>query len=340
MSKIILAAAAFALVLGVVGYTIFKIQPSGSKPSLSGNAPLAGGADAPAANDAAGASSTKPVEPGTDADGVSSGSTATPDASSTSAAGTTTGSSASAGGSAAAGSNSGSAADSDQAPASDDSSKPDSNGGQVSSAESGQTVKLPATYVVRKGDTLSSISMRFYHSKAYVDLIAQQNHMAFINDMSVGDTLKIPALPAGGSVPDKRQDEPDYSKVTLPAAYMVQPGDTLFHISQLFYRSGDYADLLAKQNKLDKTKGLKAGSSLVIPALPDSKPEGGQNGGAGEQTAVQTHTVQKGETLYSISRQYYGSDKYANTIAEYNHLADGDAVKAGDVLKIPPVPAS
>jgi LysM repeat protein len=85
-----------------------------------------------------------------------------------------------------------------------------------------------------------------------------------------------------------------------------------------------------------KNVGLKAGTNLLIPSLKNYKPDG-------EKGAVKTlpdyetsvHTVKSGETLYSISKIYYGSDKNVKFIASYNHIVNIDDVKAGTVLKIP-----
>lgn len=212
--------------------------------------------------------------------------------------------------------------------------KKENNGGNASEPSS-QAAKLPTTYVVREGDTLSTISMKFYHSKLHVALLAEQNHIVFINDMKVGDTIKIPALASdSGSVPEKQQDI-DYARITLPATYMVRAGDTLYSIAMQFYHSKDYVELIAEHNKLETIEDLKAGSSLIIPAIPVTNQAGVDN--RKDLTATE-HTVQQGETLSSIARKYYGSSKYAMTIAEYNHLADNDDVKSGDVLKIPPFP--
>lgn len=218
------------------------------------------------------------------------------------------------------------------------------------------TVKLPTTYVVQKGDTLSIISEKFYQTKEYFSLIAEHNNILFINDMKVGDTLKIPALPAANSGKSNTSAaKPDYSKVTLPATYLIQAGDTLSSISLQFYKSKKYVDLLAKENGLDANSGLKAGSHLTIPALDStgsSSSLGSAQTAAGEASGTGTaaassdndnsdgyettdHTVTKGETLYSISRAYYGSNEYASFLADYNHVVDMDNVKIGTVLKIP-----
>ncbi|REE89021.1 LysM domain-containing protein [Paenibacillus taihuensis] len=184
------------------------------------------------------------------------------------------------------------------------------------SSASSSSSEYPKKYVVQKGDTLSKIALKFYQSKQQVNLIAEANDIVFINDMVEGDTITIPAPSKNASSSTGKQRSLDYSKVTLPAMYLVQSGDTLYHIAKQFYRTDDYVGLIAKQNDLDVDAGLKAGTSLMIPALPK-------------------HTVQAGETLTSIARIYYGSSKYVGALASYNQLDNNDIVKIGDELTMP-----
>lgn len=200
--------------------------------------------------------------------------------------------------------------------------------GNKSTEAPSKTVKLPTTYVVQKGDTLRLISEKFYQSKEHYALVAAYNHIVFINDMKAGDTLKIPVLSStASSIDGSQQGTKDYSKINLPATYLIQSGDTLSGISRMFYKSADYVDYIAKENKLDKNVGLKAGSNLLIPSLKNYKID--------EENGTRVHTVKNGETLYSISKIYYGSDKNVKFIASYNHIVNIDDVKAGTVLKIP-----
>ena len=113
--------------------------------------------------------------------------------------------------------------------------------------------------------------MKFYHSKQYVSFLAERNKIVFVNDMKVGDTIKIPALTAGAGSGSGKPDTADYSAVKLPATYLVRPGDTLYRISVQFYQSGAYVGFLAKHNNLDEKAGLKAGVSLDIPVKPSGK---------------------------------------------------------------------
>ncbi|AZN41256.1 muramidase family protein [Paenibacillus albus] len=181
---------------------------------------------------------------------------------------------------------------------------------------SGSSSAYPKKYVIQKGDTLSKIAMKFYHSKQQVNLIAEANDILFINDMVEGETITIPSPTGAAGASSGKQRDLDYSKVTLPATYLVQSGDTLYHIAKQFYRSEDYVEMIASHNNLDANAGLKAGTSLLIPALPK-------------------HKVKAGDTLSSIARLYYGDTKYANELASYNELDNHDVVRVGDELSLP-----
>lgn len=51
--------------------------------------------------------------------------------------------------------------------------------------------------------------------------------------------------------------------------------------------------------------------------------------------ATQPHTVARGETLYSIARKYYGSDKYVNVIIRHNRIKNPNDIEKGTTLQIP-----
>ena len=63
----------------------------------------------------------------------------------------------------------------------------------------------------------------------------------------------------------------------------------------------------------------------------------GMGAGAGGAGAGGTYTVQKGDTLSKISKQYYGDPNKYNRIFEANRdqLKDPDKIFPGQVLKIP-----
>lgn len=47
------------------------------------------------------------------------------------------------------------------------------------------------------------------------------------------------------------------------------------------------------------------------------------------------YTVKSGDTLYGISKRYYGSEIYFDDIADYNDIENPDKIKVGDTIKLP-----
>ena len=79
------------------------------------------------------------------------------------------------------------------------------------------------------------------------------------------------------------------------------------------------------------------------PAKPDPAPRKQQSAPAevapappaDTTVATQPHTVARGETLYSIARKYYGSDKYVNIIIRHNRIKNPNNIEKGTTLQIP-----
>lgn len=136
------------------------------------------------------------------------------------------------------------------------------------------------SYVVQRGDTLFSISRRYGVS---VHDLAAANGLAWNAWIYTGQRLTIP----GASSP---------SPVPAPPAtgdiYVVQRGDTLLSIA---LKHGIRVSQLASANGLAWNAWVYAGQRLVIPggsASPAPPSPGG------------THTVQRGDTLFSIARRH------------------------------------
>ncbi|MBC7389502.1 MAG: LysM peptidoglycan-binding domain-containing protein [Opitutaceae bacterium] len=78
--------------------------------------------------------------------------------------------------------------------------------------------------------------------------------------------------------------------------YLVEPGETVYRISTKY--GIPVSDLLEENPELEK--GLKTGMVLLIPYLPEKKPKANTD----EETGQQYHTVEKGETFFSLSKKY------------------------------------
>ncbi len=112
------------------------------------------------------------------------------------------------------------------------------------------------SYVVRYGDTLYRISLRF---GVPVSAIAQANNITNINLIYAGQTLRIPS---GGTTPTPT---PVPGATTVPGgttSYIVVPGDTLGRIAARF---GSTVAAIAQANGITNINLIFVGQRLTIP---------------------------------------------------------------------------
>lgn len=97
------------------------------------------------------------------------------------------------------------------------------------------------------------------------------------------------------------------------------------------------------ENSLNSENPEQPESRKSKPAKPDPTPRKQQSAPAevapappaDTTVATQPHTVARGETLYSIARKYYGSDKYVNVIIRHNRIKNPNNIEKGTTLQIP-----
>lgn len=145
-----------------------------------------------------------------------------------------------------------------------------------------ETVAVPGpvsggSYVVARGDSLSSIAGRFKVSSA---ALMQANGISDPDKIAAGQTLVIPgvedvapASPAASASPeiemqevptgDLSQDSPaaPASAPDQPATYVVKRGDTLKAIA---IRLGVNSKTLMEKNNIDNPDQIKAGQTLIL----------------------------------------------------------------------------
>lgn len=131
---------------------------------------------------------------------------------------------------------------------------------------------------------------------------------------------------------------------------MIASGDTFEALAQKYFNDINKWKLISKANPTVEPERLKIGQKIRIPsagatatlAAETSAPLSGQSsrvtGGnttGGGTTGGNFHTVAKGETPSSISRKYYGSDKYWRQILAANKGTTEKNLKVGQKLSIP-----
>lgn len=164
-------------------------------------------------------------------------------------------------------------------------------------------------HVVQVGENLYRIGLQYGISWV---ALANYNNLPNANAIYVGQELKIPTdASAPGGTPTPTPQPP------AETTYVVQAGDTLYRIGQLYNISWVQ---IAEANGLVNPNQIYVGQALKIP------------GSAPAPAPQLTHTVQPNETLFLISL-HYGVPWM--TIASANNLSAPYVIYTGQTLVIP-----
>ena len=157
------------------------------------------------------------------------------------------------------------------------------------------------TYTVKSGDTLYSIATK---NNTTIDTLKQLNNLTS-NLLSIGQVLELPSTEII-EIP------------TTATTYTIKPGDTLYSIAKKYNTTVDQIKQLNNltSNTLTINKKLNIPTSQFIET----------------PTTTITYTVQPGDTLYSIAREY---NTTINNIKELNNLTS-NLLTVGQQLLISP----
>lgn len=142
---------------------------------------------------------------------------------------------------------------------------------------------FPLIHVAAKGETLSSISAKYYGTHKWFRHIhrANSSSMKSPDAVSVGQKIKVPAppktsrpaAPAAPALTAKADAKPGELRTTpsfVPRKHTVQKGESLCHISRTYY-NGDESMwkriLDANKGQISDPRKLRVGASLVIPPI-------------------------------------------------------------------------
>ena len=116
----------------------------------------------------------------------------------------------------------------------------------------------------------------------------------------------------------------------LPAKHTIIAGETLWSISEKYYKTGFNWINIAKENKLNNPDAIHAGNEIIIPSVGDLNGDG----------AVTTESVKTGEykivvgdTLWNIAVKLYGDGYKWVELSHANNIINPDVIHVGNVLK-------
>jgi LysM repeat protein len=160
-------------------------------------------------------------------------------------------------------------------------------------------------YVVRWGDTLSSISFQF---GVTVEAIKSANGITS-DIIVVGQQLVIPVATAPSPGPGAGT-----------VIHIVQPGENLFRIALLYNTT---VEAITQANSITSPWVIYVGQQLVIPVGP---------GSSMPLAPDRTYVVQSGDTLYTIAVRFNIS---VEALMVANNLPNPNTIYVGQVLALP-----
>ncbi len=143
-----------------------------------------------------------------------------------------------------------------------------------------------------------------------------------------------------GAATESQKTGEQKENVKLPTEHSVTEGETLWSISETYYKSGyNWVDIQTTNN-INQPDKIEVGQKLVIPDVtPIPAPQQGQITSAASTEAGKTeqknYTVVGGDSLWNIAVKEYGNGYEWEKIAQLNKLANPDLIHAGNVLILP-----
>ncbi len=168
-------------------------------------------------------------------------------------------------------------------------------------------------YTFGPKDTLWGLANRFYGDGMYWKPLAAYNGITNPKKVRDGKVIMIPPFSYLNMDALNWQFEGDENTNTNPApvvqtrTYVFNEGDTLWAIASNYYGSGNYWEALAIYNNISNPRKISNGTVIELPH---------------KDVLKQIREGNYARDLWTISRETYGSSKYAGVIAALNNIAN------------------
>ena len=176
-------------------------------------------------------------------------------------------------------------------------------------------------YTFGSKDTLWNLASRFYGDGMYWKALAAYNGITNPKKIRDGKVIMIPPfsylnMDALNWEFESNENTNTRNEVSVKK-YVFQEGDTLWAIASKNYGSGKYWEALATYNNIPNPRKISNGTVIE---LPD------------KQVLKNIIDGNYAKDLYTISKETYGTSRYAGVIAGLNDIANIGTFNANDLF--------
>lgn len=178
---------------------------------------------------------------------------------------------------------------------------------------------------------------------------AENAPFVYVPEVTPDDLKAVPQKPPA-DVTAPRKDAPvlvEPPQPERPKTYKVESGDSFESIAVKLFGDAAYTDELMKANEDIDPRKMRVGQVLNVPRVDEpaaapsqpaaAKPEAAASGTPASSGAPAAYTAKSGDTLFSITKQLYGSSRRWREIWELNKklLPEPQDLRPGMVLQLP-----
>ncbi|MBI5449251.1 LysM peptidoglycan-binding domain-containing protein [Candidatus Gottesmanbacteria bacterium] len=175
---------------------------------------------------------------------------------------------------------------------------------------------------------------RFNSTDSLVSLILGLAVVLVIG-VTVVNYVRSKNMSLGGAQDTKTENS--YMPANLPTTHVVATGETLWSISETYYKSGyNWVDIQKANTLLDADR-IEVGQTLTIPKATPIQESIIQTSSASTdgKPKEKSYSVVSGDNLWSIASAMYGNGYKWVEIAKANKLVNPDLIHAGNILVLP-----
>ena len=178
------------------------------------------------------------------------------------------------------------------------------------------------------------LKKRFQSTESIVSLILGLA-VVFLIGTVVINTIKNKST-APGATSTEKKDEATAQPISSPTPHEVVAGDTLWAISEKYYKTGyNWPDLVAA-NAIVNADHIEVGQKLTIPVVTPIFPPGQVNGGVmDKKPEAKNYTIVSGDNLWNIAVAQYSNGYRWTDVAKANGLVNPNLIHPGNVLSLP-----